>query len=199
MKTSTGKFILVIGIIGILAYIAIRVENQRVETALSTELEQKFEDFKQQAEDEVKHNWHVDTTTDPMTDKSIIVATLRSQNDVAFDFPYDGGSFMVMNIRKRDSKVDVYFEISKGQFVCNEYQGTNKVMIRFDNEEAKNYITVESSTHDSDVLFIKSKSAINEIYAKCLSSTSIKVKANFFSEGSRVFDFKVKAPLLPID
>ena len=56
MKTSTGKFILVIGIIGILAYIAIRVENQRVETALSTELEQKFEDFKQQAEDEVKHN-----------------------------------------------------------------------------------------------------------------------------------------------
>lgn len=199
MKISTSKFILVIVIIGFFAYIAIRVENKRAEAALSTELDQKFEALEQQVEDEVKNNWHVNTTTDPMTDKSIIVANLRSQNDVTFDFPYDGGSYMVMNIRKMDSKIDVYFEISKGQFVCNEYQGSNTLMIRFDNEDAKNYITVESSTHDSDVLFIKSQSAISEIYAKCLSATSIKVKANFFSEGSRIFDFKVNTPLYPID
>lgn len=195
MKVSAKRIIGLIAVIGIIAYIAIRVENKRIEQEVSTELDNKFEELKKQMDDEMKNNWHVNTTTDSMTDKSVVVANVRSQNDVVFDFPYEGGSFLVMNIRKRDGKMDVYFKISKGQFVCNEYQGTNNVMIRFDDNEAKNYTTVESSTHDSDILFIKNQSAIKEIYNKCLSATTIKVKVNFYSEGSRIFEFRVDKPL----
>lgn len=195
MKVSAKRIIGLIAVIGIIAYIAIRVENKRIEQEVSTELDNKFEELKKQMDDEMKNNWHVNTTTDSMTDKSVVVANVRSQNEVVFDFPYEGGSFLVMNIRKRDGKMDVYFKISKGQFVCNEYQGTNNVMIRFDDNEAKNYTTVESSTHDSDILFIKNQSAIKEIYTKCLSATTIKVKVNFYSEGSRIFEFRVDKPL----
>ena len=195
MKVSAKRIIGLIAVIGIIAYIAIRVENKRIEQEVSTELDNKFEELKKQMDDEMKNNWHVNTSTDSMTDKSVVVANVRSQNDVVFDFPYEGGSFLVMNIRKRDGKMDVYFKISKGQFVCSEYQGTNNVMIRFDDNEAKNYITVESSTHDSDILFIKNQSAIKEIYTKCLSASTIKVKANFYSEGSRIFEFRVDKPL----
>ena len=42
---------------------------------------------------------------------------------------------MSMHIREKENNVDVYFTISNGQFVCNEYMGTDEIVMRFGNEE----------------------------------------------------------------
>lgn len=195
MKVKAKSVIGIVAIIAAIALIVNYLENKKIEAEISSDMSNMFEETRKKVDDEMRNHWHVNTSTDAMTDKSINVATLISQNEVLFDFPYDGGSRMVMNIREKDGKLDIYFKITKGQFVCSEYQGTNNVTIRFGDAEAKQYTTSESATNDSDILFIKNTSAAKEIYNKCLTETEFKVKANFFSEGSRVFNFKVEEPL----
>ena len=144
---------------------------------------------------EKKQQWQISRTVDEMTDKERVIASLRSSNTVNFDFPYEGGSYLTMSVRRWNDDLDVYFRISKGQFVCNEYRGTDIISIRFDDEEPVKYNVVESSTGDSDILFIKYSSSEKTILSKCKTAHTIKVQANFYEEGSRVFTFEPDEPL----
>lgn len=191
MKSKTKiilGWILVAVVVGIFLVHRSSVKNQQ-------EWEKYLDQQLSEIEVKVKSQWSMSTSIDPMTDKPTTIATLRSQNKASFDFPYEGGSTLTMTLRNKDNKLDVYFTISKGQFVCNEYSGTDKAIIRFDEEEAITYKTSESATHDSDILFIKNASAVKSIIDKCKTAHSIKVQLNFFDEGSRVFEFKVDEPL----
>lgn len=144
---------------------------------------------------EIKAHWNVSKSIDEMTDKEVVTAIAYSSNKAQFDFPYDGGSILRMYVRKIENKLDVFFYISKGQFDCNSYTGTDKITIRFGEEPAISYKACESATHDSQYIFIAKSSDARAILEKCKSAKDIKVQVSFFSQGSRVFNFNVEEPL----
>ena len=61
--------------------------------------------------------WTYSENIDEMTEKKTFFASLTSDNKVDFDFPYEGGSSLSINVRQSPKYgKDVYFTISKGQF-----------------------------------------------------------------------------------
>ena len=107
-----------------------------------------------QEESQLK-TWNYSTDTDEMNESKSRFASLVSDNTVNFDFPYQGGSSLSLIVRyMKKYGTDVYIEISSGQFICNEYQGTNNVRVRFDDAAPINFSTNEPSDRRSDMLFL---------------------------------------------
>lgn len=142
-----------------------------------------------------KKTWAYNTEVDEMTDSKSKYAYLKSDNYADFDFPYNGGSYMTISIRHTKKwGLDVYLSISKGQFLCSEYQGTDKITARFDDGTPIKFRTTEPDDGSSDLIFIvdsKAQAFVN----KCKKAKSIKIEASFYQEGNRVFKFSVDEPL----
>ena len=179
----------------LVAFIGYRFYDNRRAIESIDQIDKLAKEAALKAVDSLKMRWSIRETKDEMTDRNTKIASAISQNTVNFDFPYEGGSTLSMYIREKDSKIDVYFIISQGQFVCNEYSGTDEIVMRFDEDEAITYKTSESATGDSKYLFIRYDKDAKQILNKCRTSKMIRVKAPFYQEGSRVFTFNVNEPL----
>lgn len=143
--------------------------------------------------DENLKTWDYSTNTDEMNDSKSRFASLTSDNTVEFDFPYQGGSSLTVTVRSmKKYGTDVYIKISSGQFICNEYQGTNNVRVRFDNSAPVKFTTNEPSDGSSDLLFLNNAKKFINLAKK---AKTIKIEAPFFQEGNRVFTFTVDKPL----
>lgn len=137
--------------------------------------------------------WEYFSKTDEMTDKETKWASMKSVNSFEFDFPYNGGSYLTLSVRKSPKYgTDVYIHISKGQFLASEYNGTNKVSVRFDEDTPITFSTNEPSDGSSDLLFINNTKRFIE---RAKSAKSIKIQATFYQEGDRVFTFTTTHPL----
>lgn len=142
---------------------------------------------------EVKNGWDYESEVDEMDGSTTKTAIVISSNVVEFDFPYNGGS--TLNICVRHAKkygTDVIIGVSKGQFSANEFNGTNYVTIRFDENAPIKFSTLESSDGSSDILFLESPKKFIRL-AK--NAKTIKVEAPFFRDGWRVFTFNTEKPL----
>lgn len=130
---------------------------------------------------------------DEMNDSKSKFASIVSDNIVNFDFPYQGGSDMTITVRNTKKwGTDVYISISKGQFICNEYNGTNYVRIRFDNGTPIKFTTNEPSDGSSDLLFLTNRKKFINLAKK---AKRILIEAPFYQEGNQVFTFTVDKPL----
>ncbi len=137
--------------------------------------------------------WEYTTDTDEMDDSKSRFASLISDNTVDFDSPYDGGSSLRLTVRyMKKYGTDVYITISRGQFICSEYEGTNNVRVRFDNGPAIRFITNEPSDGSPDILFLNNAKKFIKLAEK---AKTIKIEAPFYQEGSRVFTFTADKPL----
>lgn len=137
--------------------------------------------------------WEYSTDTDEMNDSKSRFASLMSDNTVDFDFPYQGGSSLRLTVRyMKKYGTDVYIKISSGQFICNEYQGTNCVRVRFDNGTPIKFTTNEPSDGSADLLFINNAKKFINLAKK---AKTIRIEAPFYQEGNRVFTFTVDKPL----
>src|SRR5690606_28688053 len=104
-----------------------------------------------------EYGWTYKSDKDPMTDKERFFATTRSLNMFQFDFPYEGGSFLYLTIRKMNGKDEVILKIDKGQF-GNSY--TNNVEIRFDENNPISYSFNTAADGSSDYIFLSSSKQI---------------------------------------
>lgn len=137
--------------------------------------------------------WDYDTSVDEMNDSKSRFASLTSDNSEYFDFPYNGGSYLKLTVRyTKKWGTDVYVSISKGQFNCNEYDGTDYVRVRFDNGKAIKFRTTEPSDGSSDMLFLSNSKKFITLAKK---AKRILVEAPFYQEGNRVFTFTVDKSL----
>ncbi len=149
---------------------------------------------KSSIEKEDEKGWEYSENIDEMTSSKTLFATIVSDNSEEFDFPYGGGSDLYLYVRtsKKFGK-DVYIKISKGQFICSEYQGTNYVNVRFDEDAPMKFRTSEPSDGSADLLFLgNSTKFIN----RAKTAKTIKIEAPFFQEGWRVFTFTTDKPLV---
>lgn len=131
------------------------------------------------------HKWQYDEFEDEMTSEKAFVAKIQSSDIAHFEFPYQGGSTLTLNIRKNGKELDAYIQISKGQ-INTDYQNPT-VTFRFDEEPPVEFEVVETTDNDNTMRFIVKAPKLIEKLSKC---TTFKIKCEFYTEGSHVFNFK---------
>ena len=124
-------------------------------------------------------SWDFSFAKDEMTDSRNVWAKIRSDNYVSQEFPYQGETYATITVRyMKKYGYDVLIQITKGQIVGNEYNGSNYVIVRFDD--------------NSDVVFINKHS---EFIKQCKKAKDIKVEIPLYQAGRPVFSFHVDEPL----
>lgn len=133
-------------------------------------------------------DWVYNETIDEMTDKASYTASVVSENSVDFDFPYQGGSTLQFTLRDDPQYGhDAYIRISSGQFNTS-FNGT-KIKIRIDSNDAMTFNCNEASDGSQDILFLK---GYERIVKALKDAKTMKISAEFFSEGTRTFTFNVE-------
>lgn len=130
--------------------------------------------------------WESTEYSDPMTDETVKVLSLKSTNSALFDFPYkvEGGSYLRLVIRKRASGYDALFVVDRGQIQCH-YRDCS-IEVRVDGGKVQRWPGSKSTTNESNLIFINSDKKLITILGK---AKSIRVGIQFYRSGLRSFDF----------
>lgn len=159
-----------------------KATTQLTDTIASNETAQEI------SSESIKSDWEYQEEIDEMTDKICYYAYITSENSVDFDFPYQGGSTLRFIIRDSPQYgKDIYIRISSGQFNTN-YNGT-KIKMRIDENPAITINCTEASDSSTDILCLK---GYDKIIKLLKGAKTMKISAEFFSEGTRTFTFNVE-------
>jgi len=128
-------------------------------------------------------SWTYQTTKDDVRNTTDSYASIVSDNKVDFDFPYNGGSTLQLTVRHDHRGDNVYFVISKGQFVCGIDTCSGEMNI----DGTPRHLTLTgASDGSSDTLFANGESGIIK---SLKSARKIIVELPFFQAGNRQFTF----------
>lgn len=141
--------------------------------------------------DTVKSNWITNVSKDEMRGTEIVNVATESTNKVNFNFPYNGGSSLLLLVRRNDSGNDVIIRITKGQFLCSSFDGC-EVNFKFDQSPIQSITMVGAESHDSDILFVKHNKTTASLINKIKSSKTVIVEPNFYQEGKHQFTFNLE-------
>lgn len=140
-----------------------------------------------------KKAWSLQTKQDEMDDSKSYWYSLQSDNYANFDFPYEGDSYLTITVRwMKKYGYDVLLEITDGQMVGNEYNGTNYVRVRFDGGKVQKFYYNEPNDGSSNLVFLRNAQKFIE---KCKNAKDIIIEQEFYQEGVHQFKFHVDEPL----
>lgn len=138
--------------------------------------------------------WDFSIEKDAMTDTKNIWATIRSDNYISQDFPYEGCTYASITVRyMKKYGYDVLIQISKGQINGRSYYGTDYITARFDDGTSKKYYFNEAADGSSETVFLRNQS---DFIKKCKAAKDIKIDIPIYKEGRPVFLFHVDEPLV---
>lgn len=129
--------------------------------------------------------WTYGESDDNMGRGKIKTATVNSSNSVDFRSPYDGTQQAMLIIRKHPKHgVDVLLWLDHGHFLCH----TNNcdVTTRFDDNKASSFSASTPSDYSTNYIFIDN---YNSFISKTKKSKKLFIEANFYKDGSQVFEF----------
>ncbi|MBO4611995.1 MAG: hypothetical protein J5671_02365 [Bacteroidaceae bacterium] len=139
-----------------------------------------------------KKTWNFSFSQDEMTDTKNIWASLRSDNYVNQDFPYEGDTYAHLTVRyMKKYGYDVLVQIDRGQIIHN-YGSSNYVSVRFDDATPKKYTFNSSADYDSETIFLNN---VSDFIAKAKKANVIKLDLPLYQGGRPVFTFSVDEPL----
>lgn len=140
-----------------------------------------------------KKAWSLQTKQDEMDDSKSYWYSLQSDNYANFDFPYEGDSYLTITVRwMKKYGYDVLLEITDGQMVGDEYNGTNYVRVRFDGGKVQKFYYNEPNDGSSNLVFLRNAQKFIE---KCKNAKDIIIEQEFYQEGVHQFKFHVDEPL----
>lgn len=140
-----------------------------------------------------KKTWSLQTEQDKMDDSKSYWYSLQSDNYANFDFPYEGDSYLTITVRwMKKYGYDVLLEITDGQMVGDEYNGTNYVRVRFDGGKVQKFYYNEPNDGSSNLVFLRNAQKFIE---KCKNAKDIIIEQDFYQEGVHQFKFHVDEPL----
>jgi hypothetical protein len=130
--------------------------------------------------------WRYSESHDEMRDDTSKFATIRSENELDFEFPYNGGSGAEITVRrnKRDG-LDVYIRIDKGQFLCNSFSGTS-IAAKFDDGPIQQFTCTDSSSGESEYAFIPNA---QRFLTALKGSERVMIEAEFYQYGRGQYTF----------
>ena len=116
-------------------------------------------------------------------------AIVKSENEVNFDFPYDGSQRASFELRNHPRwGKDLIISLKRGQFLCDAYQ--NKyVSIRFDGSAVESYRCLQASDGSSNQIAI---AGFDALAPRLVSTRKIFISVHVYQEGERTFEFQVK-------
>lgn len=128
-------------------------------------------------------SWTYTTDKDEVRNATNSFASITSDNKVDFDFPYNGGSSLQMTVRHDHRGDNVYFTISKGQFVCGIESCSGEMNV----DGATRRLSLSTSSDgSSDTLFANGEAGI----IKALKTgKKIIVELPFYQSGNQQFTF----------
>lgn len=134
-------------------------------------------------------NWTYEATKDEMRGIESRFATTVSTNTVDFDFPYNGGSKLILALRKRGSEVDVMVSITKGQILCGIQNC--EAAFKFDDGAVQSITMSEPDSHASDLLFVAYDKTESKIISQLKNSKKLVIEVPFYQQGKKQFTFDV--------
>ncbi len=140
-------------------------------------------------------NWKYSEQNDEMGRGTRKIASVQSLNEIEFQSPYGGSQRAKIQLQSSPDPKDgkhgksVVFKIEKGQFSCG--YPTCDLAIRFDDGKIQTFKAEEAKPSvTGDALFF-----MNYDYDRLISSLrkskKLQIEAEFYREGTRVFDFDV--------
>lgn len=132
--------------------------------------------------------WVYDTALDSMTSKPIRSAILQSTNQFVLGFPYQGLQRATLRLRVHPRwGYDVLLSVERGQFNCR-LDGC-PITLRYGDGQAWEYRANEPADGDTTTLFVR---GYDDIFASLKRSDSLRIEAQFYREGVRVFEFNTR-------
>lgn len=177
--------------LGILAAMCDSEETSKDASEDSIAVESK--DAEKETANSSQKTWKISTSKDEMRGSTDTFASIESDNEVEFEFPYHGGSTLSIVVRESQKfGTDVYLLISDGQFIGNAFDGSNYVTIKFEDGPLQKYYFDDAADGSTNVIFLRKE---KELIAKFKTAKKIMIEAPFFDSGSKQFTFTVGKPL----
>lgn len=137
--------------------------------------------------DEAPPAWEYSEHEDAMGRGNDKFATVTSVNAVTFGFPYAGEQHVTLTLQKNPKNGNyAILKIQRGQFLPSTIQ--NFITVRFDKGELQKFVIGDAADGSSDLTFIKE---FPRLLTELRKAKTVKIEANFYREGSRVFEFDV--------
>ncbi|MCH7331922.1 hypothetical protein [Acinetobacter modestus] len=134
--------------------------------------------------------WTYDESSDEMRGIKSKFAVIESDNQVNFNFPYDGGSNLRITLRQKTNEpTEVMFVIDKGQYSCDTISDNCFASVKFDNQVIKEIELDGTTDYSSDVLFIKSSKDSESFIHDISKSKALIIELPFYQEGNKQFKF----------
>ncbi len=131
--------------------------------------------------------WQYHESPEKMGRGTVKLSTVRSLNEVEFDFPYRGRQRATLQLRIHPKYgKDVTLAVEKGQFLCG-FRNC-QVSVRFDNGKVQNFSAVEPADHSTTMLFIR---GYDKFLAGARKAKKVYIEAQFYQQGMRVFEFDI--------
>lgn len=145
-------------------------------------------------------DWIVNYNNDEMRGTAQKTLQTQSDNDVEFDFPYNGGSKMYIVLRSKKTELkegqkaeelkptEAILAISKGQFSCHSFNDCH-VSVKFDNGKIQKYSMSEAANGNSEVIFFEESSTFIK---NIQNHKKVIIEAEFFQAGAEQFKFDLE-------
>lgn len=142
----------------------------------------------------VTKTWDFAIDKDPMSDTNNIWASIRSDDYITQDFPYEGSTYAKITVRyMKKYGYDVIIEITKGQINGRSYYNTDYITARFDDGKPQKYYFNEAADGSSTIVFLHRSS---DFIKRCKQAKDIKIDIPIYKGGRPVFSFHVDEPLV---
>ena len=167
-----------------------KVSTNKHSTGQSTSKDENaVESLEAKKIESTEKNWKYDSTKDEMRGIESKYAVAVSSNTVNFDFPYSGGSKLILTLRKKGNETDVMVAISKGQFLCG-FRGC-EAAFKFDDGNIQSITMSDPDNHASDLLFVAYDKTEHKIIQQLKNSKKLVIEVQFYREGKKQFIFDV--------
>lgn len=176
---------LCLGLLGIAFFIWIYSDTNKVVHENSTASIANSNESKNQE----SINWHYTSSKDEMRGSTMLAASTISLNKVDFGFPYQGGSELILSLRKIDNNEDVIVTISEGQILCS--LRSCEIAFKFDDGPVESISMVEPDNYSSKTLFVKNDETRSSLIKKLKSGQKLIIEVPFYKEGREQFTFDI--------
>jgi hypothetical protein len=133
-------------------------------------------------------NWAYSEEKDKMEGTTIYFASCISTNKIDFAFPYDGGSYFTLWIRKSAIGNEIILQVSKGQFI-GSFMSSGSIKAKFDDTKPVSFAYNSTNDGSMNQIFIENS---NRFLKRLKKSKKIMIEALFFNEGTKVIEFNVE-------
>lgn len=132
-------------------------------------------------------NWHYGSRMDEMTGNEYRLASVESDNEIDFDFPYSSSTGQLI-LRTYEGDLDIILKMGSGQ-IMPSIGGTEYAEFKFDDGSVKK-ITFNSAetTIDPIIFFNKEQSILRDLQ----KSKKLMLRVPFFESGRQTLYFNVE-------